>query len=61
MEQDIPAQVQLVVFCWDKITNTQILLLLLVHFSPQSDKTVHVFLAFLGEQLPHFQYSHHHH
>jgi len=25
-----------------------ILLLLLVHFSPQSDKTVHVFLAFLG-------------
>ena len=33
----------------DKITITQILLLLLVHFSPQSDKTVHVFLAFLGE------------
>merc|ERR1719234_1474577 len=26
----------------------QILLLLLVHFSPQSDKTLHVFLAFLG-------------
>merc|ERR550525_422041 len=25
-----------------------ILLLLLVHFSPQSDKTLHIFLAFLG-------------
>ena len=52
MEQDIPAQVQYNTV-GDKITNTQILLLLLVHFSPQSDKTVHVFLAFLGGHVPH--------
>ena len=37
----------------------QILLLLLVHFSPQSDKTLHVFLAFLGQ--PHHHHHHHKH